>query len=49
MQPFSPISINVITNLPKYTLNKIVHLIYRKNINSANQPAFRTHKQLEYE
>ena len=30
MQPISPISINVITNIPKYTLNKIVHEIHRK-------------------
>ena len=37
MQPISPISINVIANLPKYTLNKIVHTIHRKTINSANQ------------
>ena len=33
MQPISPISINVITNLPKRTLNNIVHTIQRKTIN----------------
>ena len=33
------LSINATTNLPKYTLNKIVHTIHRQNINPANHPA----------
>ena len=45
MWPISTISINAITNLLKYTLNKIIHTIYRKIINSASQPAFSPHKQ----
>ena len=49
MQRISPISINVIANLPKYTLNKIVHTIHRKTINPDNQPALGPHKQIEYE
>ena len=49
IHPISPISINVMTNLPKYTLNKTVHTIHRKNINPANQPSFRPRKQTEYE
>ena len=49
MQPISPISINVITNLPKYILNTIVHAIHRITINPANHPAFRPHRQIEYE
>ena len=49
MQQIYPISINVITNLPKYTLNKIMYTVHRKNIYPANQPAFRLHKQIEYE
>ena len=49
MEPISPIAINVITSLPKYTLNKIMHIIHRKSINPANQSAFRPHKQIWYE
>ena len=49
MPPSSPISVNVITNLPKCTLNKIVHIIHRKPIKPANQPAFRPQKQIECE
>ena len=37
MQPFSPISINVMTNLPKYTLNKIVHAVHKEH--KSCQPA----------
>ena len=39
MQPISHLSINATTNLPKYTLNKIMHTIHRQNINPANHPA----------
>ena len=39
MQPISPISINVITNLPKYTLNKMVNTIHRKPINPVDHRA----------
>ena len=39
MQPISPISLNVITNLPKYMLNKT----HRKNMNPAKQSALRSH------
>ena len=49
VQTISPISINVVTNLPKYTLNKIVHTIHRATINPANHPAFCPQKQIEYE
>ena len=36
VQPISSISKNVITNLPKYTLNKIVLTVHRKTINPVN-------------
>ena len=44
-----PISINVIANLPKYALNKVMCTIHRTTIKAGNQPTFRTHKQIEYE
>ena len=49
MQPISPISINVITHLPKIHIKQKNVYNTEKNINPANQPALSPHKRIEYE